>query len=183
MGSPPGNINFYSEGAGSLAFRWPLWGTVLPFHIRGAGQRSEGTVCSSLLEQSQTLSPAQASQAQAAAPGLGPVLGAGSGSREPPAAKEGNCLLEVAGSHSWEQLLVSQPAWPYIRVLPFAHSGPQASCVRSVPHGAVSGAQCADAQEALRAGQHLGGTQYMCTNHLQAHRPLLILITAPPPSS
>lgn len=93
-------------------------------------------------------------------PRVGPVLGAGSRrrGRDPPVAKGGSCLLEVAGSHSWEQLLVSQPAWAYIRVPPFAHSRPRASCVRSLPGRAVSGAQCANTQEALSAGRHLVGT-------------------------
>lgn len=133
-----------------------------------------------LLEQSHTLSPAQASQAWAPFPGLGPVLGAGFGSRELCAAKGGSCLLEVADSHSWEQLLVSQPARPHIRVPPFAHSGPQASCIRSVPCRAVSGAQCANTQEALRACRHLGGTQYMWADTPPSTPSRLVLITALP---
>lgn len=109
------------------------------------------------------------------------MLGAGSRSRKLAAAKGGSCLLEVAGGHIWGHLLVSQPAWSCIWVSsPLVLSGPQASCISPVPHGAVSGAQRANTQEALGTGRRLGTLDTDAPTHLQAHGPLLILITILP---
>lgn len=100
----PENINCYSEGGGPSPSQWPPGETVPRLlRMRRWGQRGEGTVCSSLLEQSQTSSPAQASQAHAPSSvwALSWVLGPRGEEGTRQGAKGGSCPLAVAGGHSW----------------------------------------------------------------------------------